>query len=82
MKRLYLILSLFLSCLCVPISAQTLRKVTLETALQLAKNKFSDQDYDYYQVQDNSTSVWTIFIDADPGANWEHDCYIYTVQSR
>ena len=80
MKKLLLILSLFLSCLCVPISAQTVHKVTLETALQLAKNKFSDQDYDYYQVQDNSTSVWTIFIDADPGANWEHDCYLYTVQ--
>lgn len=50
--------------------------VSKEDALTIAQQQFAGQDVDYFLLQDNSTSTWTIFVDAEPMKGWEHDCYI------
>lgn len=58
-------------------SAEVLyRQVPLREALEIAKDQFPGADYDYYHLQDQSAVFWTIFVDAEPMKNWNHDCYL------
>lgn len=51
------------------------KSVTLEEALYACKLHFQDKDVDYYHVKNINNDSWTIFVDADPMAGWEHECY-------
>lgn len=78
MKR-NLLLCLLLSCfICVTANAQT-TSIGVEDALLNVQQSFNGKDVDYYLVQNSNSTVWTIFVDAEPMAGWEHDCYIFTV---
>lgn len=50
-------------------------------ALAITKRQFGENanSYDYYLIQDNDSVKWSIFVDAVPGANWEHECYVAKV---
>lgn len=55
------------------------RQVPLSEALEIAKDQFPGADYDYYQLQTQSTEYWTIFVDAEPMRGWNHDCYLLQI---
>ncbi|MDE6125770.1 MAG: hypothetical protein K2G30_02335, partial [Muribaculaceae bacterium] len=55
--------------------------VSLLQARDITKRYFADGDkYAYYVVENGDTVNWTIFVDALPGAGWEHECYMATVE--
>ena len=73
MKR-NLCLSVLLSCLFfIPATA---RNVTVEEGLAILQNRFAEEDVDFYLLEDNNESQWTIFVDAEPMKGWEHNCYL------
>ncbi|MCM1071835.1 MAG: hypothetical protein NC210_05625 [[Clostridium] fimetarium] len=55
--------------------------VTKFDALDITKRYFSNNEsYTYYLVDEQAESgVWTLFVDAVPGAAWEHECYLSQV---
>lgn len=59
--------------------AQIAVSVTLPEALGIVQQKFTQKEVDYYLIKDENNSVWTIFVDAQPMADWTHDCYTATV---
>ena len=86
MKKLLVLLSIIL---CLSASPNTFAAppapapgITLEEALSIAQKEFEGQDVDYYLVDDNNDDIWTIFVDAQPLANWGHDCYLLTVSKK
>lgn len=73
MKR-KLFLTVLLSCLFfIPATA---RNVTVEEGLAILQNRFAEEDVDFYLLEDNNESQWTIFVDAEPMKGWEHNCYL------
>ena len=58
--------------------AQT-HSVSKAEALTIAQRQFQGKDVDYFILQDNSQTAWTIFVDAEPMKGWEHECYVLTV---
>lgn len=50
-------------------------------ALAITKRQFGENAnlYEYYLIQDNDSTKWSIFVDAAPDANWEHECYVAKV---
>lgn len=73
MKR-KLFLTVLLSCLFfIPATA---RNVTVEEGLAALQNRFAEEDVDFYLLEDNNESQWTIFVDAEPMKGWEHNCYL------
>ncbi len=60
----------------------TIYEITQQEAFKLITNQFKSQDVDYYYATHNVNpidSVWTFFVDADPNAQWSHDCYLINV---
>lgn len=54
--------------------------ISQEQALEIVQNQFEARDVDYYLVElQSGMDVWTFFIDANPTAGWEHECYMATV---
>lgn len=49
------------------------------SALMIAQRQFQGRDVDYFILQDNNQTEWTIFVDAEPMKGWEHECYILTI---
>ncbi|MDE5871870.1 MAG: PepSY domain-containing protein [Muribaculaceae bacterium] len=60
-------------------SFAALHIVTQAEALIIAQRQFQGKDVDYFILQDNSTTAWTVFVDAEPMKGWEHECYILTI---
>ena len=60
----------------ISVSAQLMRMLTKQEALDLAKAQFSEQDVDFYLVKDSNSQFWQIFVDAEPLKGWEHSCYM------
>ena len=58
--------------------AQT-HSVSKAEALTIAQRQFQGKDVDYFILQDNSQTAWTIFVDAEPMKGWEHEYYVLTV---
>ncbi len=55
-------------------------EVTQSKALEMAKQAvFNQSDAEFYLINNSNNSQWTIFVDLQPGANWEHDCCIVYV---
>lgn len=56
-------------------------RVSQDDALAIVKRQFGDNAnwYSYYLIQDNDSVMWSIFVDAVPGSNWEHECYVAKV---
>lgn len=55
--------------------------VSQNDALAITKRQFGGNadSYNYYLIQDSDSIKWSIFVDAVPGANWEHECYVAKV---
>lgn len=56
--------------------------ITKEMALEAAKKQFQGLDVDYYILQDDNQTEWTIFVDAEPMKGWEHECCILTIPKK
>ena len=54
------------------------QEISLEKVLAYAQRHFEERDVDYYYLYNENDTTWSIFIDADPMANWEHECYVMT----
>ena len=73
-----------ISCLCLMLcslltaTAQAYN-VSQSDALEIAQRQFTGRDVDYFLLQDNSQTVWTLFVDAEPMKGWEHECYTITI---
>lgn len=74
MKRAFIIIMLILCCT-LSTTADT-NQLSLSEALAIAEGQFVGKDVDYYVLQEDNASVWTIFVDAEPTKGWEHDCCI------
>lgn len=44
--------------------------------MAILQNRFAEEDVDFYLLEDNNESQWTIFVDAEPMKGWEHNCYL------
>ena len=77
--RIYFLYLLLCSMLPLQSSDLPLRPVSEAEALAVAQREFDGQDVDYLIRRDNSTTEWTIFVDAEPMKGWTHDCYILTI---
>lgn len=55
-----------------------MRQVPKEEALSIAQQQFPGQDVDYYLLDDNTSSAWNIFVDAEPMKGWQHNCFFVT----
>lgn len=82
-KRLFLLTLLSLICH-VPVFALTSNFITKREALSAVEKAFEGKDVDIYYIQTNSTipNTWDFFIDAEPLKGWEHECYVYKVNSK
>lgn len=79
MKHLLFLANLIISCLFITdLFAQT-QNVSKSTALSIAQKQFLGKDVDYYVLNNDASSVWKIFVDAEPTKGWQHDCYILTI---
>lgn len=78
MKTKIAFLSLLMCCFCATAFAQS-HSVSKTDALSIVRRQFLWRDVDYFILQDNSQTVWTIFVDAEPMKGWEHECYVLTV---
>ncbi len=54
---------------------------TRAQALSLVKEKYASRDVDIYYLEDDPASpgLWRFFVDANPMAGWEHECYVVTL---
>jgi len=79
MKRTVFITILFLIGINAIGNASDLKDYPLESALNFVKHDFKGRDVDYFLLQDDSETDWTIFVDAEPMKGWSHECYLYKV---
>ncbi len=56
---------------------EPITEISVEMALNGVKNALGDKDADYYLINDDNPSYWTIFVDAAPLELLGHECYIY-----
>lgn len=72
-------------CALVPTTTQAqlslMRQVPKEEALSIAQQQFPGQDVDYYLLDDNTSSAWNIFVDAEP-MKGQFSCAIPTDAQR
>lgn len=72
-------LCLLMSCVLSSAVAAQFQLVTRDEALEIAKQEFSGRDVDYFIRDDNNSTTWTIFVDAEPMKGWEHECYVLQI---
>lgn len=77
MKHVISLLSAILLC-CLSTTAAA---VTVNEALQFAKQYFQDYDADYFQKLDTYTNDYVIYVDAEPMKGWPHKCYLVGVHN-
>lgn len=93
MKRLLLLLltiagimPTLMSVEVVPIFPTKPEDISAEDALGITKRELNKDVYhtscDYYLVEDNDSTKWSIFVDMSPSSGWEHECLISTVPKR
>lgn len=79
MKTKITLLSLLLCYLFSAKAVAPSHRVSILEAQLIAERQFKGKDVDYYILQDNNQTEWTIFVDAEPMKGWEHECYIITI---
>lgn len=80
MKAKITLLCLLMCCILSSTAlAQTQHSVSKAEALTIAQRQFQGRDVDYFILQDNNQTAWTIFVDAEPMKGWEHECYTLTI---
>lgn len=79
MKQLLLCVGLIMNCLFSTVSFAQTQNVSQRDALAIAQRQFAGKDVDYYILSNSSSTVWNIFVDAEPMKGWQHDCYILTI---
>lgn len=79
MKGLLLCVGLIMNCLFSTVSFAQTQNVSQHDALAIAQRQFVGKDVDYYILSNSSSTVWNIFVDAEPMKGWQHDCYILTI---
>lgn len=77
MKKLILLIINLLTYNTIVIAAN----ITESQAVESVKNLIGEIStmYDYYIVEDNDPTYWTVFVDAEPLKLWEHDSFTYRV---
>lgn len=67
--------------LCISSHSLIAQKIAISKtdALEIAQRAFFEKDVDFFVLEDDSTTDWTIFVDAEPIKGWEHDCYLLTI---
>lgn len=68
-----------MNCLFSTVSFAQTQSVSQHDALAIAQRQFAGKDVDYYILSNSSSTVWNIFVDAEPMKGWQHDCYILTI---
>ena len=68
-----------MNCLFSTVSFAQTQNVSQRDALAIAQRQFAGKDVDYYILINSSSTVWNIFVDAEPMKGWQHDCYILTI---
>lgn len=79
MKKLINLLTLVLFALLALESNAQANDRTQEDAFKIVAEMFKGRDVDYYSAtlkENPDNSVWTFFVDANPMALWEHECYL------
>lgn len=79
MRAKHTLLSLLMCCILSSAAFAQTHSVSKAEALTIAQRQFQGRDVDYFILQDNSQTAWTIFVDAEPMKGWEHECYVLTV---
>lgn len=79
MRAKLTLLSLLMCCILSSAAFAQTHSVSKAEALTIAQRQFQGKDVDYFILQDNSQTAWTIFVDAEPMKGWEHECYVLTV---
>lgn len=79
MRAKLTLLCLLMSCVLSTAVGAQFQLVTKEEALEIAKQEFSGRDVDYFILDDNGSTTWTIFVDAEPMKGWEHECYVLLI---
>lgn len=79
MKAKLMLLGLLMSCIFSSTAFAQTNSVSKNDALAIAQRQFQGKDVDYFILQDNNQTAWTIFVDAEPMKGWEHDCYVLTI---
>lgn len=79
---------LFLSAiLCVTLglplfATQMLPTVSIAEALAAVESKFEGKDVDIYYINNSLSTTWDFFVDAEPLKGWEHECYVFNVNTK
>lgn len=79
MRAKLTLLSLLMCCILSSAAFAQTHSVSKAEALTIVQRQFQGKDVDYFILQDNSQTAWTIFVDAEPMKGWEHECYVLTV---
>lgn len=79
MKARITLFGVMLFCLISTAASALAYSVSEADALSIAQRQFEGRDVDYFILQDNSQTVWSIFVDAEPMKGWEHECYTLTI---
>lgn len=56
--------------------------VTSTEALSEVQKRFTGRDVDYFLVENSSSELWTIFVDAEPLKGWSHESYLFNVSKK
>lgn len=83
MRHLIKFTVLFLS-ICIAYSAEAATyQISQEEAFLKIAADFENKEVDYYTLErfdgQEEQDVWRFFVDANPLAGWEHECYIYSI---
>lgn len=79
MKVKFTLLGLLMCCLFSSAALAQTNSVSKADALAIAQRQFQGRDVDYFILQDNNPTAWTIFVDAEPMKGWEHECYLLSI---
>jgi len=79
MKAKFMLLGLLMCCLFSSAALAQTNSVSKADALAIAQRQFQGRDVDYFILQDNNLTAWTIFVDAEPMKGWEHECYLLSI---
>lgn len=88
MRAFVTAIRLFLCCMLLSILTSatglpTYKELSQDEAFGVAQKQFSGRNVDYYLIREGYLgSPWIFFVDADPMAGWEHECYRVYVDNR
>lgn len=79
MNARFTLLWLIICCILPSTALAQTYSVSQADALTIAQRQFQGRDVDYFILQNDNQSEWTIFVDAEPMKGWEHECHILTI---